>query len=323
MSKISYLKRILKVYLTNTKSYLNFWHEDPKPSEDITPHNLGKYYMTFEDKAEYQGPRDKNGIILFDYHGDIGTQYNPVAIAQYGLAHYNIYSKTNEGYNFDEAKKHADWLIDNLEENNQGILVWKHDFDWHYKETLQKGWYSALSQGAGISLLVRMHEATGEEKYLKAAEDAFESLEIDTDEGGVRYVDNEGNTWLEEYIVSPPTHILNGFIWASWGVWDFYLATGKKRAKNLFEACIKTIKENLHRYDTGYWSLYDLSDQKMKMLASPFYHKLHIAQLNATYKLTDQEKFKEYEEKFKKYQNSWFNRKKALIYKAIFKLIYF
>ena len=40
----------------------------------------------------------------------------------------------------------------------------------------------------------------------------------DIDEGGVVYADEDGHTWFEEYIVSPPTHILNGFIWASWGV---------------------------------------------------------------------------------------------------------
>ena len=168
-----------------------------------------------------------------------------------------------------------------------------------------------------------MYKATGEEKYMKTAEKAFRALEIDIDEGGVQYVDNEGNTWLEEYITNPPTHILNGFIWALWGVWDFYLVTDEKRVKNLFESCIKTIKSNLKQYDVGYWSLYDLSQQKMKMLASPFYHKLHIAQLDATYQLTGEETFKEYKEKFREYQNSWFKRTRALIYKAVFKLIYF
>ena len=50
MKKLSYLKRIFKVYLTNTKSYLNFWHEDPKATDEINSKRIGLYYMTFDDK---------------------------------------------------------------------------------------------------------------------------------------------------------------------------------------------------------------------------------------------------------------------------------
>ena len=321
--KLNYWRRIFKVYLTKTPSYLNFWHEEPAAASDITPEKLGKYYMTFADKTAYKGPKDKDGVILFDYHSNIGIQYNPVAIAQYGLGHINQYLKTGDAQNLKEAKIQADWLIRNLEENEKGIPVWKHNFEWHYKKLLQPGWYSALSQGSGISLLVRIYKETNEEKYLETAKEAFRALNTDVEKGGVKFVDDEGNVWVEEYIIHPPTHILNGFLWTIWGIWDLYLVTGEKASKSLFEACVETLKKNLHRYNANYWSLYDLSKQKMKMLASPFYHKLHIAQLEATYKLTGEDIFRKYQELFQKYQKNWFKRKKALIYKAIFKVIYF
>ena len=44
--------------------------------------------------------------------------------------------------------------------------------------------------------------------------------------GGVTYTDREGYKWFEEAIVEPPTHVLNGFIWATWGVYDYFLHTG-------------------------------------------------------------------------------------------------
>ena len=322
-NKLNYWRRIFKVYLTKTQSYLDFWHEDPKATHDINPRKLGKYYMTFVDKADYEGPRDKNGVILFEYHSNIGIQYNPVAIAQYGLGHFNRFLETGNNKNLKEAKAQADWLVENLEKNDKDLPVWKHHFEWQYKKLLPSGWYSGLSQGSGISLLVRVYKETNEEKYLKAAKNAFISMNTDIKEGGVKFIDNQGNIWIEEYIIHPPTHILNGFLWAIWGLWDLHLVTGENPPKNLFERCIKTLKENLSRYDAGYWSLYDLSKQKMKMLASPFYHKLHIAQLEATHKLTGENIFKRYQKRFQKYQNSWFKRKKAFIYKAIFKLIYF
>ncbi|MFB6212774.1 MAG: D-glucuronyl C5-epimerase family protein [Candidatus Magasanikbacteria bacterium] len=319
----SYFRRIFKVYLTGSSSYLDFWHEEPEVNEPVNPDKLNGYYMTFEDKAKYTGPRDEDGVILFDYHSDIGVQYNPVAIAQYGLGNFNLYLETENEKYLEEARKQADWLVENLEENEEGFLVWKHHFKWHYKETLSSGWYSCLSQGSGISLLVRMHEKTDKEKYLKAAQKAFEPMTEEMEKGGVKYTDEKGQVWLEEYMVNPPTHILNGFIWALWGVHDFYLATDREEAKKLFEECVETLDNEIESYDAGFWSLYDQSDQLLDMIASPFYHKLHITQLKATYELTGRESFKKYAKIFEGYQNNWLKRNFAFVYKAIFKLFYF
>ena len=70
-----------------------------------------------------------------------------------------------------------------------------------------------MAQGQGISVLMRALKETQNIKYQKAAQDAFQVFLVPTDSGGVNYIDNDGNHWIEEYIVHPPTHILNGFIW--------------------------------------------------------------------------------------------------------------
>lgn len=321
--RLNYWRRIFKVYLTKDKGYLSFWHERPEVGEGITPKKIGPYYMTFADKASYAGPRDKDGVILFDYFGNIGRQYNPVAIAQYGLGHYNLYLKTKDQKNLNECLIHADWLVRNLENNEKAIPVWKHHFEWHYKKVLAPGWYSALSQGSGISLLVRAHNETKKEIYREIAENAFISMTKDMDNGGVLFTDKSGDIWLEEYVVAPPTHIINGFLWAFWGVWDFVLMTGDKDAENFLHACLNTLRDNLHRYDTGSWSLYDLSKQRMKMLASPFYHALHITQLKAAYILTGEPAFREYAEKFENYQRNPIKKTLALVHKSVFKIFYF
>ena len=48
-----------------------------------------QYFMRFRGKAHYAGPFDAGGIPLLDYRGHIGRQYNPIAIAHYGLARFN------------------------------------------------------------------------------------------------------------------------------------------------------------------------------------------------------------------------------------------
>ena len=174
---------------------------------------------------------------MLNYHGSIGLQYNPIAIAQWGLGNFNLY-KQNGNANESCRRKflHAsDWLCTNLGMNAGGVAVWNHHFDWEYRSTLKAPWYSALAQGQGISLLVRAHQHTRESRYLFAAERAFQSFQLPVEQGGITYTDPAGNIWFEEYLVSPPTHILNGFIWAAWGVHDFALATGSSSAASLFD----------------------------------------------------------------------------------------
>jgi len=323
LKKLNYWRRIFKVYFSHQTSYLSFWHEEPAVSQGINPLELGPYYMTFRDKANYRGPQDHRGVILFDYFYDIGRQYNPLAIAQYGLANYNLYLENKNPENLKIAKIQADWLNDNLEINNFGLFVWKHNFRWHYKKYLEPGWYSAHSQGAGISLLLRIYIETKDEKYLRAAKNAFVPLKTEIKNGGVKFIDENLDVWLEEYLIEPATHILNGFLWALWGVWDYYIFTKDEQALKLFNVCIATLKKNLPRYDFYFWSLYDLSKQWLPMLASHFYHQLHIIQLKVMFILTNEPFFDFYAKKFEAYEKSWLKRKLALLYKALFKIFYF
>ena len=94
--------------------------------------------------------------------------------------------------------------------------MWQHAFDWEYRDLLKAGWYSALSQGQGVSLLCRAHRDTGRDVYLEGARAAFRSLTLDMKDGGVKLDEGSDGAWLEEAIVDPPTHILNGFLWALW-----------------------------------------------------------------------------------------------------------
>jgi hypothetical protein len=280
--------------------------------------------MSFSEKADYRGPFDNFGVPLLNYHGKIGLQYNPIAVAQYGLARYNRYRHNGDDADRKAFLAQADWLVLNLQENSKGIPVWNHNFDYEYFQPLKSPWYSGLAQGQGVSLLVRAYELSGDTRYREAAHQAFRSLRLTTREGGVVAVDDDGSTWIEEYVVTPSSHILNGFLWALWGVWDYSLATGDEMASRLWARGVDTLKKNLHRFDTGYWSLYDLSRPgPMRMLASPFYHRLHIVQLRVTARMTELGMFSDYADRWERYTRSRVNRYRARSYKALFKLRYY
>jgi heparosan-N-sulfate-glucuronate 5-epimerase len=321
--RLNYYRRISTAYLTSQKSHLTFWHEVPEVNEHFKPGEIGEYYMPFTAKADYPGQYDHAGIPLLNYHGKVGLQHNPIAIAQYGLGNYNLFCRSGDPERRRRFLNIADWLVANLEKNRFGLCVWNHHFDWEYRTLLKAPWYSALSQGQGISVLVRAHRETDKPAYLEAAQRVFETFLKTTDKGGVSYVDKKGYIWFEETIVDPPTHILNGFIWASWGVYDYYLYTLSQEAEKLFTEAVRTLKHNLHHFDAGFWSLYEQSGTRMKMLASPFYHRLHIVQLQVMYRLTGRTVFADYARRWQAYRQSRPKRTLALAYKAAFKLLYY
>ena len=322
-SRLQYYRRILPAYLLPGKSQLTFWHESPRSNPGASANALGEYYMSFAEKADYVGHHDTAGIPMLAYHGQIGLQYNPIAIAQWGLGNYNRFCLASEEDRRRRFIAASDWLANRLEPNASGVWVWNHHFDWEYRSPLKSPWYSGLAQGQGISLLVRAHRETGQSAYLECAQRAFESFLRGTNEGGVMFTDPSGDPWIEEYIVSPPTHILNGFLWAAWGVHDFFLATGSETARDLFARSAQTLRRNLERYDLGFWSLYEQSGTRLPMVASPFYHQLHIVQLRVMAQLTGDEIFARYADKWERYAHSRTKRTRALCYKSVFKLCYY
>jgi hypothetical protein len=172
-------------------------------------------------------------------------------------------------------------------------------------------------------VLVRAYQETREKRHLEASRKAFDTFLQDVKDGGVTYSDGNGYVWFEETIVDPPTHILNGFIWAAWGVYDYFLQSGYREAERLLNGAVKTIRDNLALFDAGFWSLYEQSGTRMKMLASPFYHSLHIIQLRVMHKLTGDPVFTKFAEKWDGYRRNPIKRYFALCYKVAFKLLYY
>jgi len=317
-----YWRRLISAYLLPGQSQLTFWHDLPCAEGEFNTDTIGPYYMRFAGKADYAGHFDENGIPMLDYRGSIGPQYNPIAIAQYGLGNYNLFRETGEDFRHQRFLRSADWLVDNQEFHLGGNRVWLHHFDFEYRELLRAPWHSGLAQGQGLSMLTRAHADTGDTRYADAAEIAFKSFSSGMSEGGVVHIDSAGDPWIEEYPATPPTHILNGFIWALWGVRDHALATGSPAAHSLWERSVQTLSKNLSRYETKSWSLYDLSAQgRLQMVASGFYHRLHIVQLRIMANLTGDPEFDRYADRWGKFAGKRWNRLYNSAYKAVFKVL--
>jgi len=324
-NRIKYLKRIIKAYLLGKKnSNLSFWHTSLKINNIKDYTKLGRYYMNFVEKTKFQGPFDAGDVPMLDYKGDIGIQYNPNAVAQYALGLHDLFIDTGNSKYEESFLKQANWFLKNIRVINGDVGLWEYKFDFEYHKGLKTPWHSALAQGQGISVLVRAYLLTKDKTYLEISSKAFNAFKHKIDEpGGVTFIDDNGYIWFEELIFNPPTHVLNGFIYALWGVYDYYLVTKDQESLYLFKEGVRTLKDHIGKYDIGFWSVYHLVPTKLKMIASPYYQRLHILQLKVMYKITGEEIFLMYANKWKKGYSKIYNRVFALLWKSLFKLIYY
>lgn len=248
----------------------------------------------FVDHLSIPTVKTEKGLIVF-----------PVAVFQYALACYDLYLSMNETKYLDEFKLLADWTLSNQLDKGQYN---------NFENEIEQRRYSAMAQGEATSVLVRAFGVTQDEKYMLAAKKAISFMLKDVKNGGVSSKDDNGLI-LYEYVDQPP--VLNGWIFASYGLRDIYLATGDKHYQDLFIESVNEIKYIMPKYDSGYWSKYD-SD---KRIASPFYHNLHIAQLQALFMTTEDDFFRNYAEKFKNYQSKFTCKTRAFIKKAFQKIV--
>jgi hypothetical protein len=318
-ARLEYLTRVLQVYARPASGPLSFWHEAPEVN-DARRRDARQYFMRFGRKADYAGPFDAAGIPLLDYRGRIGRQYNPIAIAHYGLARFNRWCERGDSVDRTAWLAVSRWLVANLQPNAHGVPVWFHHFDWPYREMLKAPWYSGLAQGNGVSMLVRAAVETRDGMFADAAHRAFQSFGLPVSQGGVLVTDPRGDVWIEEYLVDPPSHILNGFIWALWGVHDYAQWSRHTTATALWDAGVRTLVSRLDDFDTGWWSLYEAPIDGRQMLASLYYHRLHVVQLRVLHELTKNAAFAAYAARFDEYARRPLSRARAFTEKAWFKL---
>src|SRR2546426_432522 len=82
----------------------------------------------------------------------------------------------------------------------------------------------------------------------------------------------------------------------------------------------EALAANLHRWDTGYWSRYDLYPRPVPNLASSAYHLLHVNQLAAMHRVVPRPEFEETRARFERYARSAVTRTRAMAGKAAFRL---
>lgn len=278
------------------------YHVNQDEGKCYSKNRIEGYYNNLTEKVTLFGRSDDQIPSIRLENG--AEAYFSSAIFQYGLGAYDLYLNQ-----FDEERMKrivlncANWAVNNQDDNGGWITF----------DEAKNNKYSSMAQGEGISLLLRANLISNDKRFTEAAIKAKLLMIKDIQLGGTAsFADKQIK--LFEYPEKPL--ILNGWIFSAWGLFDFYKYSHEKDDYQLWLNCVKSIVSNLSTFDLPYWSKYNND----KMVTSPFYHKLHIAQLNVMYDLTKIDEFKYYAEKWSRNLDSQICFYRAFIKKACQKL---
>ena len=280
------------------------------PGRYVDGERVRGYYIDLAVRARFPG-RVPLWVTPGNWH---------VATCQAGLASYERFLAGDGDAWLEGAIAVGRWLIDQQTRGGRQDGGWPHLDAYAHTFDLDPPWLSAMAQGEGASLLVRLNLETGEEVFADAARRALRPLARSTVDGGVQAT-LDGRAFPEEYPTSPPSFVLNGAFFALWGYYDVWLGLGDEEAGHDFRDGVETFAANLHRWDTGRWSRYDLYPHPVVNLASPSYHRLHISLLRAMNEIAPRPEFAETLARFEGYAVSNVNRSRAFLGKAVFRVV--
>ncbi|MBA3263647.1 MAG: hypothetical protein H0T69_14480 [Thermoleophilaceae bacterium] len=242
-----------------------------------------------------------------------------VVVAQWGLGAFEHWLETGREEWLGAARAACDHFVGIQRTSGRLVGGWTHEWAFPHSFHLDPPWVSGMAQGEAASLLVRVHSETGEDALAEAALKGMRPLSVPSADGGV-LVELEGGPFFEEYPTSPRSMVLNGGIFALWGVRDVAVALGDADAGRLFEAGVDALAAGIGHWDLGYWSRYDLYPHRRVNIASNAYHELHVDQLAAMNAVSPRPELVEAEGRFRRYYERRLNRARGFAGKVAFRL---
>ena len=250
-------------------------------------------YTGYELISLDSSPADSSGIRLYEKFGNL--YYHPVIMAEHTIRFLDCYIRTENEEYLKNALVYSDKLIEIGTESN-GAIYFPYNFELILhnipSEVLSAPWYSGMAQGEALSAFVRLYNVTNEKKYLPIIEKIFKGFTNFKKENNpwFVYVDEQEFYWIEEYPLNEATHVLNGFIYAIFGLYDYYQLNKDELSRTLIEASLTTLVKYLTEYrDPGYKSFYCLKHKAQ----GEFYHQVHIIELKKLSEISGYSYFKD------------------------------
>jgi heparosan-N-sulfate-glucuronate 5-epimerase len=248
----------------------SYWHLPQGEGRAYVPNQLAGYFNDLTGKTAWHGTVDDRGLPLTSITDGSAVPF-PTTRLQKALGHWDrweISGRLRQDH-LDAFLDLARWALE-AQDDMGGWNVWP------LLHIASSSPYSAMTQGQAISVLLRAAAVSDNAEFESAARRGLGPLLMCIEFGGTARSTPSGII-LEEHPSSEPSTILNGWIFALFGLQDFAIACGSDDASAALAGSLGCLVALLPKFDAAYWSYYDIR----KSLASPFYHRLHIAQLRS------------------------------------------
>jgi hypothetical protein len=222
---------------------------------ELTPTRLPVIFLTLEKNRQWWttepliASRERVSFppskIVWEYYAGQGVQIQ--WLGTFGEAN-GYYLSGHENANLKQLLSE----VIPLATARAGGIAWEYMF--HFDGGAPP-WTSGLSQGTALQVLARSWSRFKEQTYLTAAQQALGIYETAPPQG-VR-VKTPAGVEYAEYTYAPSDHILNGFIQADVGLYDYASITHDPLGLKLFEEGDAEARVETPHYDTGAWSMYD------------------------------------------------------------------
>jgi len=247
---------------------------------------------------EVQKQLDATGLRIVNMGPGGSRVDHPVAYAQYGISALLEYQKTGEQIWMDRALRHAQRL-EQMRTERDGAWYFPYLFDWTYPgATIHAPWWSAMAQGEALSLFVRLYEETGDEHWRTAIDSTWRSLTQARSAAEPWATMTDGGILVfEEYAGdAAPLKVLNGHLFALFGVYDYWRLTGDPAAVAYLDGATTTTLAVLPKIRVpGGVSYYCWADTcRRSVWQNPTYHVIHSWQLDTLARLTGDARFTEW-----------------------------
>jgi hypothetical protein len=190
--------------------------------------------------------------VVYQYYPGQGIQLQP--LANFGMANGMITGCRHDPTTCDRAglKQLLDEMVA-IRSSRGGFVTWEY---WFYFGGGTPPWTSGLSSGTAIQALARASEKSilDDKSYLRVAHGALGVFQT-APPVGVRLKRDGGSHYLI-YSFDPGLRVLNGFLQAITGLFDYAKVAKDPVARKLYKAGDRAAQHELHRFDTGKWSLY-------------------------------------------------------------------
>jgi hypothetical protein len=276
----------------------------PLPAVPVDPDVTG-LRLTAIDPRPYEGapvlaraemPLDEAALHRYERLGQ--RYYHPVGQTQFALRALDGHAQNGDPAYLELAATNARDVVARYV--GDGYLPYGFDFPLHgdAANTIHAEWFSGMAQGQFLSLAARLAERTGDAFWRTEADRVYRTLAdvhgpVPPAEPWVTFVDHEGMLWFEEYAGDvAPMRVLNGHIFAMFGVYDYWLLTGRDDVRELFARAASTVLEAVPRLRVpGEASWYGLRVQDNPRAQSDKYHVIHVSQLVWLARMTGDERF--------------------------------